>query len=147
MPKYEREAADIKEFVEAAGEGDIGAVRAALAAGMAIDSPIDSGETALMRAARKRQPLTIEYLLDQGADLLCGDNADRNALHHAVMGSASDVVHLLCSRSKLMLEQRSSFGRTPLDLALHVRNTELAKILSLYGAPVSPERLPSERGI
>src|SRR5215468_12554696 len=69
QPTVATAQADPGALLDAAGRGDVGAVQAALAAGVDVNTRSPEGATALMLAADKGQLAVVETLLFRGADV------------------------------------------------------------------------------
>jgi len=86
---------------DAAGRGDVDALRKLLARGIPVDSPnyspfgIAAGDTALMRAAQERQQQTSEFLLAAGANPNRGDSYGATPLMRAIASQDVEIVRLL----------------------------------------------------
>ena len=84
-------------FIEAAGEGNIEAVRLFLEAGMYVDE-INSpryGETALIWAARGGHAEVVRVLLESGADVNRRNARDMTALGYALMFGRTEAAAIL----------------------------------------------------
>jgi ankyrin repeat protein len=110
----------INEFVHAAAEGDIAAVKEFLKIYgknlAAIDAKDKVGRTALMRAAHNGQEEMVKFLLDHGASPNVTDGVDRTALHHAAMSGHFNVVKTLLEHGAFYRGVNSG-DVTPLKLA------------------------------
>lgn len=72
--------ADLEEsLLEAAGRGDLGAVRAALAGGARVDTADPDGQTPLVRAAYGNHVEVAEVLVAAGADVNRKDRSEQSA--------------------------------------------------------------------
>ena len=58
-----------RRLIEAAGRGDVEAVRRLLRAGADVNAQDDEGWTALIAAAQKGLAPVVELLLEEGADV------------------------------------------------------------------------------
>ncbi len=84
-----------KDFVLAAQAGKLDTVRAALAAGVDVETRIGCGETALHRAAYFGNVEVVAELLAAGADPRARSDSDETALEMATRRGLPDVVRLL----------------------------------------------------
>lgn len=82
-------------FFEAAAQGDAGAIRRLLEAGMDVNSRNYAGSTALMIAAREGNTEVVDVLLSAGADVNVRNDHDTTALLNAVYMNHLEVVRLL----------------------------------------------------
>ncbi|MFO0900131.1 MAG: ankyrin repeat domain-containing protein [Pirellulales bacterium] len=88
---------DIARLHRAAANGDLERVRAALTAGIDVDSPGHCGVTALMVALQARHLPIAKLLIEQGADPELTDDFNSTALKHAVEADFADGVRVLLS--------------------------------------------------
>jgi ankyrin repeat protein len=101
------------ELFNAAQQGDVGRVRALLAAGATIDEANEYGHTALMEAASQGQAEIVRLLLEAGAD---ARRENSLALDFAVrMGNADCVALLLKAGADPNCVERNSVRKDDLD--------------------------------
>ena len=105
-----------RDFVDAAGNGDLAAVRLGLQGGMPVDVPSDDGSTALCAAAREGQRDVAEFLLDMGADANHRGGADLTPLMNAVLSGHPDVAELLLDRGALVTSDLLSSVRLKVNI-------------------------------
>jgi ankyrin repeat protein len=122
---------------EAAKKGDIGGIRAALAAGASLDGPRKGVVTPLMIAAEKGHTLAVLYLLDAGANPNLATRQGYTALDKAIDKRSLDVIKLLLGRGA----NPNGTGYTTLpiqDISNSVEEgaDEITRLLLEHGAPV-----------
>lgn len=125
-------SAATKELWLAAQEGDIDAIRAALAAGADIEG-IDftqhrNGRRALNYAALNNQAEAIKVLLEAGANIQSQNRSRFTPLHHAAEAGAIDAIKVLLAhgadkRAKMYM------GGTPQQIAEFKGHREAALLL------------------
>jgi ankyrin repeat protein len=110
-----------QSLFEALRQGELTKVRAAIEAGVDVNSRDADSNTLLMQAAVYATRADLEFLLAHGADV----NAANKAGHTALMRAMPDLAKI-----KLLVEHGanvnavSSSGNTPLLLAAHIRSAE-----------------------
>lgn len=120
--------ADLKTFHEHVKTGNLGAVRADLAADPALlNSANEAGQSAYLLSKYYRQPGVAEFLLSLKPKL--------DVFTLCVAGHASDALAEIDQAPEL-LEAHSADGWTPLHLAAFFGWPELANALIDRGAPV-----------
>jgi ankyrin repeat protein len=125
----------VPDLWEACIVGDEPRVRAALAAGQAIDAPAPDGFTPLGLAVFFRQPALARALLEAGADpSRRSDNAQQVGPIHAAVArrDLDSLARLLEHGGDPNLPQ--SRGVTPLHDAAASGNAAIAGLLLLFGA-------------
>ena len=113
----------------AARDGDVTAVRTALAAGADPNTKF-KGQTPLMYACEKGRTAVVELLLGNGAKVDLVDSYNRTALHFATMCASIEICKLLVARGASVDIQSSLGGETPLDIAKMRTLLELQKIFT-----------------
>ena len=95
--------------------------------------------TPFLHAAKEGLPEILRLLLKKGADVSATDKNGNNALHEACrMGHFETANWLLNNcKTKLDLEARGSFGRTPFLLAAQKGHLDILKLLKENGANAS----------
>jgi ankyrin repeat protein len=73
----------------------------------------------------------VNYLLQQGANALKGDNRGYNSLHHAVQYGRGTTAHLLVSRG-VYTDSVDLEGHTPLMWAAYRDHEVISSYLCLY---------------
>ena len=121
---------DVKAFQEKVKNGDLAAVRSALAEDPALLNALnETGQSAFLLAKYYRQPQIAEYLLSLNPKL--------DLFDACVAGKTEKVLDEI-DRDPSLLESHSSDGWTPLHLAAFFGQAELAKGLLNRGAPSMP---------
>lgn len=132
----------------AAMKADIPAIQSELDAGVPVDLRIErgffAGVTALMMAARDGDVLTMNYLLDKGADVNARDDRRVSVLMWA-SGSAGSVEKIQAALARgAEVNPRSQDGATALHWATGLgRDPDMVKALIDAGAAID---LPDNRG-
>ena len=124
-----------KDLVEAAREGKLDAVRAALDAGVEVDAAEGEQawcENALFAAAGAGHVEVIALLLDRGADIHRKGPADMTALHSAVRDGRLEAM-------KLLLERGAPESERVLNDVIHVAQ------MTAKGHPAAPKILQDHR--
>lgn len=101
----------------AARENRYNDVNRFLAQGADINSPSDSGETAMMYASRNCTPKLVDFLIRQGANVNAADDEGRTSLMLAAQGSCKDVASLLLKTPGIRFDVRDHANKTALDYA------------------------------
>ena len=99
----------------AAGEGNIEAVKQHIAAGTDVDAKT-RGETPLLWAARFGQSQVAELLIAEGADVNAKNVVGQTPLHWAAMAGHKEIIELLIAAGA-EVNAKTKRGETPLDLA------------------------------
>ena len=119
-------------IMEAAGRGDIQAVKQQLAVGADANAKSD----ALIHAATFGQKEVAELLIDSGADVNVKDAIGQTPLHGAAVWGHKEVAEQLISKGA-DVNAKLKGGETPLDLtSLH---PETADLLRKHGAKTAKE--------
>ena len=100
---------------DAAGEGNIEAVKQHIAAGTDVDAKT-RGETPLLWAARFGQSQVAELLIAEGADVNAKNVVGQTPLHWAAMAGHKEIIELLIAAGA-EVNAKTKRGDTPLDLA------------------------------
>jgi len=100
---------------DAAGEGNIEAVKQHIAAGTDVDAKT-RGETPLLWAARFGQSQVAELLIAEGADVNAKNVVGQTPLHWAAMAGHKEIIELLIAAGA-DVNAKTKRGDTPLDLA------------------------------
>ena len=135
------------DLFEAAKQGDVGAVRAALAESEPPDVRDQQGFTPLHWAAWRGHTEVIQALLDAGADVNAEDEFGSKPLYYAVVGGYASAAKLLLERGALVdatnhTRDPVSAGShhsdyTALDQASEDGHADLVAMLLDHGADVS----------
>ncbi|MFA5924462.1 MAG: ankyrin repeat domain-containing protein [Methylococcaceae bacterium] len=114
---------------EAAGNGDILAIKLFLAAGMNVNAT-NGYETALGRAAQSSRTEVVKLLLDNGAN---PNVANGKPFFNAVDQGSVEVVKLLLDKGA-DINTKDALGHTAISSAAGEGNTEMVKLLLDKGA-------------
>jgi ankyrin repeat protein len=114
----------------------VAALLAADAAGAALDTQNDKGETALMWASYIGHEGAVRLLLARGARQELQNNVGMAALYCAAKKGYVGVVELLCAApgAAASLELRTKGGNTPLAIAVRNGHAAIASVLRAHGA-------------
>jgi ankyrin repeat protein len=82
-----------------------------------INACSDTGETALMYAARNCSTVTVKVLLSHEADVNIQDREGRTALIYAAQDSCAPVIELLLKSPQIRVKHRDSFDKAAIDYA------------------------------
>ena len=124
----------------AARDGDVAALRVALAAGADPNTKL-KGQTPLMYACEKGRTAVVELLLRNGAKVDLLDSYNRTALHFATICGSIECCKLLVARGASVDVESSLGGETPLDIAKMRTLLELQKVLvQAKDGPSSPSK-------
>ncbi|XP_029026832.1 BAR_ACAPs and ArfGap_ACAP domain-containing protein isoform X2 [Betta splendens] len=117
---------------QAALEGDLVAMAAALARGVQVNVSIaeEEGRTALIGAAVGGSLLACEYLLQNGANVNHRDLRGRGALHAAAAAGHTGQVCLLLKRGANQYAVDES-GQDPLAIAVETANADIVTLLRM----------------
>lgn len=134
-------------LVSAAGAGDVGGVRAAMAAGAEMDGRDGRGRLALTEAVRRGHLLVVEYLMDRGADA-----AAASFKGSGVWDAEGPLMLAVIAKNEAMVRALLRYGApqptreerawTPLHEAAKTGNLSILRLL--LGAGGAPD-LPDER--
>lgn len=117
-------------LAQAAAEGKLEAVRAALEAGAPVDATGDREWTALHLAAMGGHVAVAQLLLDRGANPNARAQYDMTPLHWASLAGKAEVISALAGRGA-NVEARNLYGMTPLHEAA---NEQVVAALAQAGA-------------
>lgn len=119
---------DLNSFHERVKQGDVAAVRSALAADpLLLDATNPAGQNAFLLSKYYRQAEIADYLLTQNPKL---------DIFNASVAGLTDRVLADLDRDPALLQAHSSDGWTPLHLAAFFGHPDLAKALIDRGASV-----------
>ena len=131
------EASDIS-IHDAAGTGNIEAVKQHLAAGTDVDAKNTVGSTALHRAAANGQKEIAELLIAEGANVNANDKHGMIPLHSAAFDGHKEIVELLIANGADVNAKKAN-GETPLDWANAGDKTETADLIRKRGGKTGEE--------
>lgn len=92
-----------------------------------------TGETALIMATKRRDPMWVRFLLSKGADAAIADRQGTSPLMHAALLNFTEGADELLLR-KAPVDQANRRGETPLIMAVQSRNTSMVQLLVRKGA-------------
>ena len=112
---------------EAAGNGDIEAIKQHLAAGTDVNAKDGGGWTPLFYAAFSGRTEVAELLIAEGVDVNAKDNL--GTLRYAASGGHKETVELLIANGADVYAKGGGNGTTPLDMAIRLRRTVTIDLL------------------
>ena len=127
---------------DAAGDGNIEAVKKHLAAGVDVNAKDEDGRTPLLHAAYQGNNEIAELLLANGADVNAKNEVDTTPLHHAALYGHKETVELFITNGadvNAIIVSGQYQGKTPLDLAIQLKRTETANLLRKHGGKTGAE--------
>ena len=124
-----------KNLLYAAGHGNLKEVKRFLEKGVAVDTPFDTGLTALSNAAFAGHLEVVEYLLSVGADPNCASEKGVTPLTAATRNERVNVIPCLI-RAGANLHHRTEEGHTSVLIAANWATLETLQILIDAGADV-----------
>ena len=123
-------------LITAAKDGNVRAIRKALASGAKVDAKNPYGVTALFVAAVFDQADAAKVLIDKGADLKAAKGEDgATALHAASFFCYSDVVKLLLAKGA-DINALNGRSETPLDTVAGPWSDELGTLYAAIGQAI-----------
>jgi len=126
----------VDEYIRAAREGNVTALRHFLEAGMAVDVTDGEGATALFRAAQAGRSEAVAYLAGRGASTaVTGTGFDTPLVAAARVGSVESVRALLAAKADPAVRTMKNW--TALTAAAYRGEVDLVRVL----APLSSESL------
>jgi ankyrin repeat protein len=93
----------------------------------------DTGETALIIVAKRRDTVWLRFLLDKGGDPSIGDRQGMTALMHSALLNTTDAAEELLGK-KAPVDQANRRGETALILAVQAKNSAMVRLLVRRGA-------------
>lgn len=134
------------KLIEAATEGDLGTVSAALAGGSDVNARNNQGLTALMKASARGYTDVVKLLLTNGADVNAKNSVGYTALMAASRPGHTDIVRLLLDNGA-DVNERDADGGTALMGASFAGYTDVVKILLDYGADINAKTIKGETAL
>jgi ankyrin repeat protein len=130
----------VDEFIRAAREGNVTALRYFLEAGMAVDVTDAEGATALFRAAENGRAEAVAFLAGHGADTaVTGTRFDTPLIAAARSGSVESVQALLAAKADPAV--RTNKNWTALTAAAYRGQVDLVRLLAPLGSESLDEAL------
>jgi ankyrin repeat protein len=132
--KKETQAAKNSRLNQAANDGDVKAVQAAISDG--ADVNYMDGETALMAAVHYGYTDVVKLLLEKGADVNAKTTSGINAMYIALVSDRTEVIKLLLSANVDVNAGVTIDGKvyTPLAIAKQKGDTQIIELLEKAGA-------------
>ncbi len=96
----------------------------------------NEGRTALSYAVEKEK-VTVNQLLDKGADINIADEKGNLPLHYAAMAGHDDCFHILLSKYHVSIDVKGMNDRTALSFAAEAGSEKIVKELLRKGAQAS----------
>ena len=121
---------------EALREGNIEAVKQAIADGVDVNAKDDYGVTPMYRAAYIGHKEIANLLISKGADVNAKNDDGWTPLHQASAGGHKEVAELLIGKGA-DVNAKADDGRTPLHSAAYWGRKEVAALLIGKGADVN----------
>jgi ankyrin repeat protein len=123
---------------EAAGEGNIEAVKQHIAAGTDVNAKDEDGLTPLHEAAGGGQKEITELLIAKGADVNANTPDGLTVFFAAILGANKEIVELLIAKGA-DVNVRGFGGMTPLNMADDEGEKEIAALLRKHGGKTGEE--------
>ena len=129
------------QLIQAAKNGNLPAVKTALAKGAAPNAKDKGGVPVLMWAAQNGHTEVVKLLLENGADVnVKRTNTGTTALWIASQNGHTEVVKLLLEKGADVNVKRTTDGTTALYVASQNGHTEVVKLLLEKGADVNVKK-------
>ncbi len=130
-----------RALVQAAFDGDLVTVKAAVRKGASVEAKAPKGRTSMHWAAVNGHLDVIEFLHSEGADINAPDGDRMTPLMFAVKGKHVDIVAYLLENGADANARSVKIGLTPLTIAAAVGNVDVVRLLLDHGADQEiPER-------
>lgn len=130
-------AEEVTAVVDAALNGNLAAVTAALDKGMPVDQADDFGNSLLMLAAFNGHTDAVKALLDAGADITLRNSEGRTALMFAATGPYPATVRLLLENGAVVNDIDTKEHFTPVMFAAAEGLSPVVDILIEAGADLT----------
>ena len=121
---------------EAAGEGNIEAVKQHIAAGTDVNAKDEDGLTPLHEAAGGGQKEITELLIAKGADVNANTPDGLTVFFAAILGANKEIVELLIAKGA-DVNAKTGSGFTPLHIAARRGHKESVELLIANGMDVN----------
>ena len=122
-----------KALLSAVEEGDVEALKSALAAGADVNAADSEGVTSLMRAAETGNEEILKLLIEAGADVNAADCDDITSLICAAETGNEEIIKLLIEAGA-DVNVENVYGDTALSVAARHRKVSCVEILKAAGA-------------
>ena len=129
-----------KALLDACQNGQLGAVKDALAKGADANAKGSFGITALIKAISLGHLEIANELLTHGADVDATNNNEETALLHASQGGHVEMVNALLSRGA-DVNAKGNIGGTALMIAAHFGRLDVVKALIAGGAQLDAKNI------
>ena len=124
---------------DAAWDGDLDGVQAELDKGADVNAKDWNGYTPLYWAAFGGHKEIVELLIAKGADLNAKDDKyGRTPLRSAAIYDHKEIAEILIAEGA-NVNAKDERGKTPLDLAIQVKNPKTAALLRKHGGKTGEE--------
>ncbi len=143
-PITQLKTVDVQTFRDAALNGQLEKVMTMIPEMTNIDSPDESGHTALMLAAYNGHMEIVRQLLDKGASVNLLDMEGRTALLYASTGAFPETVTLLLRRGAKLDIVDNGEHFTALMFAAAEGHLNVVKVLMTHGADASLEDIDGD---
>jgi len=120
---------------QVAKDGDIEAVKQAIADGADVNAKMDNGRTALHYAAQEGHKEIVEMLIAKGADVNAKFDAGWTSLHFV---ATKEIAELLIAAGA-DVNAKDDRGDTSLNWANRAARTELADLIRKHGGKTKKE--------
>ena len=124
---------------DAVTEGNIESVKRHLAAGADVNAGFVFGMTPLHLAAFEGHKEIVELLIAKGADVNGKDDSGVTPLHFAALNGHKEIVVRFIAKGADVNAKIDDGGRTPLDVAIQRKRTEIADLLRKHGGKTKKE--------
>ncbi|XP_071086287.1 serine/threonine-protein phosphatase 6 regulatory ankyrin repeat subunit A-like [Haliotis cracherodii] len=118
--------------------GDLKRVTTILSDGHDINARGMLKRTPVMLAAWKGHRKVLDFLLDKGADVGIVDGRHDSILHLACVGGGVEIVKpILSYTTRVDINEKGNYGKTPIMNAAWTRHTDVLQLLVSKGADLS----------
>ena len=120
--------AEADRIIGAAKDGDVEAVKQAIADRVDVNAKDSGGSTPLLHAVRADHKEVAELLIEKGADLNAKNVVGMTPLHYAAQQGHKETAELLIGKGA-DVNAKANDGKTPLDWAIQKSRTETADLI------------------